>query len=214
MTRVLEASAIASYHKKREYPIIKILLCDDAPQFKLLTESLALCWVHEGRHYKKINPVVPYHNKLLKQYVKKFWKYYHKLLAYKNKPLKKIAKKLEKEFDDLFSIETSYEHLDDRIKKTKAKKNELLFVLKHPEIPLHNNAAELAARAQVRKRDVSLQTRTKEGTEANDTFLTIVQTAKKLDLNIYEYILDRVNKKNSLPSLAEIIRARSSPVLN
>ena len=47
-----------------------------------------------------------------------------------------------------------------------------------PEIPLHNNAAELAARAKVRKRDVLLQTMVDKGTKANDIFMTIVQTAK------------------------------------
>jgi len=47
-----------------------------------------------------------------------------------------------------------------------------------PEIPLHNNAAELAARAKVRKGDVLLQTMVDKGTKANDIFMTIVQTAK------------------------------------
>jgi hypothetical protein len=42
--------------------------------------------------------------------------------------------------------------------------SELLLTLKYPEIPLHNNAAELGAREQVRKRDVSLHTMTEEGT--------------------------------------------------
>src|SRR5674536_373595 len=51
----------------------------------------------------------------------------------------------------------------------------------------HNNAAELAARAKVRKRDVSLQTITDEGTRANDTFMTIVQTAKKLSVSAVSY---------------------------
>ena len=47
---------------------------------------------------------------------------------------------------------------------TYTKKTSLLLVLDHPELPLHNNDSELAARARVRKRDVSLQTRTSEGT--------------------------------------------------
>ena len=47
---ILEAAAIAWYHQEEDYPVIQILLCDDAPQFKLLTEELALCWVHDGRH--------------------------------------------------------------------------------------------------------------------------------------------------------------------
>ena len=40
----------------------------------------------------------------------------------------------------------------------------------------------------VRKRDVNLQTITEEGTKANDTFMTIVQTAKKLGVSAYQYI--------------------------
>jgi len=33
-------------------PVVRLLVCDDAPQFTLITEELALCWVHEGRHYR------------------------------------------------------------------------------------------------------------------------------------------------------------------
>jgi regulator of replication initiation timing len=36
-TRVLEAAAIAFYHQQSLIPVIQILVCDDAPQFKLLT---------------------------------------------------------------------------------------------------------------------------------------------------------------------------------
>jgi len=39
--------------------------------------------------------------------------------------------------------------------KTKVKKDRLLLVLKHPELPLHNNASELGVRQRVQKRDVS-----------------------------------------------------------
>ena len=83
-------------------------------------------------------------------------------------------------------------------------------VLILPELPLHNNAAELAARAKVRKRDVSLQTRTDEGTRANDTFMTIVQTAKKLGVSVYDYIFDRVSNKFKMLSLAKLIREKNS----
>jgi hypothetical protein len=76
--------------------------------------------------------------------------------------------------------------------------------LKYPEIPLHNNDAELGARTQVRKRDVSLHTMTEEDTKASDTFLTIVQTAKKLGVSAYDYISDRVSKNFKMPSLAEL----------
>ncbi|MDD4156503.1 MAG: hypothetical protein PHV51_01975 [Methanosarcinaceae archaeon] len=79
-----------------------------------------------------------------------------------------------------------------------------------PEIPLHNNAAELAAKARVRKRDVSLQFVTDEGTKANDTFMTIVQTAKKLGVSAYDYIFDRVSNRFEMPSLDQLIREKSA----
>jgi hypothetical protein len=84
------------------------------------------------------------------------------------------------------------------------------FKLKYPEIPLHNNAAELGARSQVRKRDVSLHTMTQDGTRASDTFMTIVQTAKKLGVSVFDYIDDRVSKSFKVPSLAELIGIKKS----
>jgi hypothetical protein len=47
---VLDATAVAAYHVQVEFPVVRLLVCDDAPQFRLVTEELALCWVHEGRH--------------------------------------------------------------------------------------------------------------------------------------------------------------------
>lgn len=207
--QILEATGISSYHKRTGIPVVKIFLCDDAPQFKLLTEALMLCWVHEGRHYNKLQPVVPLYVKELNAFQKQLWKFYRQLLKYKRNPSVDLAKKLSDKFDNLFSTKTGYVALDDRIAKTKQKKEELLLVLKYPDLPLHNNASELAARVSVRKRDVSLHTVTDEGTNANDTFLSIIETCRKLGVNAYEYILDRMNKTFALPSLAQLIRSRS-----
>jgi hypothetical protein len=44
---VKDALAIAAYQTQTSYPIVRLLLCDDAPQFNALTAELALCWVHE-----------------------------------------------------------------------------------------------------------------------------------------------------------------------
>jgi hypothetical protein len=209
-THILEAAAIASYHQDEDYPAIEILLADDAPQFKLLTENLGLCWVHEGRHYKKLCPVVPYNVTILEEFITSYWKYYRKLLRYKKAPSKERAATLSDEFDRLFSTETGYDGLDERIAKTRAKKDNMLLVLKYPELPLHNNASELAARQQARKRDVSLHTIVTEGTRANDTFLSIVETCKKLGVNCYDYFLDRITRRFAIPPLAEIIAAKST----
>ena len=212
--RVKEALAIAEYHSQNEIPVIKQLICDDAPQFKVLTPELGLCWVHEGRHYKKLNPAIPLYRKELDDFSDKFWKYYHKLKEYKQSPNEEKASTLSKEFDELFSIVTGYDHLDDRIGKTLAKKKELLLVLKYPELPIHNNASELSARVQVRDRDVSLHTMSEDGTKIKDTFMTISQTAKKLGIRTYEYIYDRVSGAFEMPSLASIMLQRGMVPLN
>ncbi|WP_048153613.1 MULTISPECIES: hypothetical protein [Methanosarcina] len=57
---------------------------------------------------------------------------------------------------------------------------------------------------------MSLQTITEEETKANDTFMTIVQTAKKLGVNAYRYICDRVDNIFEIPSLSQLIREKSS----
>lgn len=207
--RIKEAGAIAAYHQQREYPVIEVLVSDDAPQFKQLTRGQGLCWVHEGRHYKKLHPVVPWHQEKLEEFRGQFWDYYYKLVAYKANPSPEQADELSAEFDKLFATQTGYQALDDRIAKTKTKKENLLMVLKYPELPLHNNGSELEARVQARKRDVSLHTMSEDGTKANDTFLTIVRTAKKLGVNPYEYIYDRVSKRFLLPSLADLIKEKS-----
>ena len=209
-TRILEAAAIAAYHKEEDYPIIKILLCDDAPQFKLLTEYLSLCWVHDGRHYKKLSPIVPFNIKKLEEFIERYWEYYRRLLEYKENPSDDFAEELSKEFDTLFSTITGHKDLDERIAKTKAKKDNMLLVLKYPELPLHNNASELDARVQARKRDVSLHTMTAEGTKANDTFLSIAQTCKKLGIKFYDFVYDRITGSFNIPSLAQLIFEKNS----
>ena len=208
-TRIMEACAIAAYREQEEKPLIKILMCDDAPQFKLLTEERTLCWIHDGRHYKKLNPVVPQHTILRDDFLTQYWQYYQTLKDYKEAPDPNKAIELKQQFDALFSTQTGYQQLDERIAKTYAKRKELLLVLKYPELPLHNNASELSARVQARARDVSLHTMSEKGTKIKDTFMTISQTAKKLKVRTYDYIRDRVSGEFKLPSLAQLIEEKS-----
>ena len=100
------------------------------------------------------SPLVARHAKLLDAFVERYWDYYVSLQDYRASPTEELSAKLRLEFDELFSTRTGYDALDDRIAKTEAKKDELLTVLKVPEVPLHNNASELGARVSARRRDV------------------------------------------------------------
>ena len=83
------------------------------------------------------------------------------------------------------------------------------MALVHPEIPLHNNPAELGARARVRKRDVSFGPPTRDGATAWDTFMTLAETASKLGVSFYHYIHDRVSGAYRMSSLADLIAQRA-----
>jgi hypothetical protein len=210
---IREAAAIVAYQQCCRGKI-PILLTDGALQFQLITEHHALCWIHEGRHYKKLDPLVPLHREILRVFRKSFWDFYHRLLAFKKAPHEEEANRLSTTFDELFSQKTDYQDLDERIASTLAKKEKLLLVLRFPDLPLHNNPAELGARVQARKRDISLQTKNAQGTQSKDSLMTVTETAKKLFVNTYKYFCDRLSGKREMPSLASLIRQRSSPILD
>jgi Transposase IS66 family len=200
--KIAEGAYLSAYYTQNP---LNILLADDAPQYKLLAILIALCWVHGGRNFKKLNPKIKYHQQILEDFLNQFWAFYKRLVDYKLKPDPNTAILLDADFDTLFSQKTGYKELDDRIVKTKANKHELLVVLKHPSVPLHNNASELAVRKEVRYRDVSFQTKTDKGTQAKDVFFTIIQTCKKLGINSYDYIMDRITKKFEMTPLNQLV---------
>lgn len=205
-TAIEHAAAIVSYRRQTSVPVIDVLVCDDAGQFKLLTDHLAACWIHAGRHSERLSPVVPGHAQAWDSFVERYWDFYAALQDYRGSPSETWALKLRQEFDELFATRTGYDALDDRIAKTSAKKEDLLTVLSHPSVPLHNNASELGARVSARRRDVSLHSRSARGARAMDIFTTLVQTCKKLSLSAYDYFRDQLRRKFPVPSLAHRIQ--------
>jgi hypothetical protein len=201
-----QAAALVYYRHQTTVPVVATLVCDDAGQFKLLTDHLALCWIHEGRHYERLSPVVPQHQQLRDEFAAQFWNYYAALQRYRDGPTAPAAD-LRAQFETLFSQHTGYQALDQQIAKTLAKQGELLTVLEHPEVPLHNNASELAARVSARRRDVSLHSKSVRGARAMDVFTTLVQTCKKLGLSAYAYLRDHLAQRSQMPSLADSIRS-------
>jgi hypothetical protein len=206
---LLDAMALAGYQAQTRVPVSKLLCCDDAPQFAGLTQELGLCWIHDGRHYTKLAPHLPCFVAILSAFQEKYWNYYDRLLAYRENPTPAERQVLWDDFDTLFVLGSGYAALDYRIQQTRANKDQLLRVLLHPEIPLHNNASELAVRRRVRKRDVSFGPRSAAGVAAWDTFQSIAATAQKLGVSFLAYVADRVSGRNAMPSLASLITERA-----
>lgn len=207
---IAEALARAAYQAQTVLPVVKALVCDDAAQFAGVTRERALCWVHDARHYKKLLPVVPENRVLLQGFMSAYWAFYTELLAYRAQPSPAEAARLRTAFTTLFSTTTGYAALDARIAKTLAHQQELLVVLDHPELPLHNNRSELGARRRVRKRDVSFGPRTPAGAKAWDTLQTLAATAQQQGVNILHYLADRVSGACQMPGLASLVTQQAA----
>ena len=183
------------------------LICDDAPQFKGILRKLGLCWVHEARHYKKLEPSHVDFRAEKEKFLEFFWEYYKKLKEYKLRPTARKKKKLSKEFDELFSGKSSYYAMNAIMKKTLAKKEELLLVLDLPEIPLHNNGRELSARESVKQRNIRNCFRSWIGARASDLSLSLMATCRKVKVSFGEFLKDRFYHRGQIPPLAQIIHA-------
>jgi len=207
--QVWDALAIAAYHAQTAVPIIRRLLSDDAAVYHLLTDAHGLCWIHDARHYTKLAPVVPAHRAVLTAFRHDYWSFYRQLVAYRAAPTGAERDRLRAGFDELFTRRTGYLALDERIAKTWANQELLLLILDHPDLPLHNNDMELAARRRVRKRDVSFGPQSRAGAQAWDTFQTIIATATKLGVRVYAYFLGRLMAPATTPTLADHIRERA-----
>src|SRR5207245_5027259 len=98
---IQDGLAIAAYRTQTAYPVVELLVCDDAPQFNWLTVQLALCWIHDYRHSKKLMPRFLAHCHLLEQFSEDFWKLYRKLLVYRDHPSAAEADTLRAALDHL-----------------------------------------------------------------------------------------------------------------
>jgi hypothetical protein len=140
-----------------------------------------------------------------------------KLKGEKGKP-KSSSKTAEKEagivitageISTILTQETKEER-DKRIALTKEKKEELLLVLRFPEIPLHNNPAELALREPVVKRKISNGTRSEDGKAAGENLMSVRDTCRKQGVGFFDYIKDIFSGKRAMTRLAHLISPNAS----
>ncbi len=129
----------------------------------------------------------------------RYWSFYQQLKEYKAADLHKqkaSKNRLVQQFDKLLNTTSDYGELQKRMKLTYANRKQLLTFLDQPAIPLHNNSAERGARRVVRKRDISLHTSSDQGTIVRDSFLSVIETARKLGVNVFDYINRRVRQEH------------------
>lgn len=185
-----------------------VVVSDDAGQFNILLH--ALCWIHAERTINKLVGFNEEQRAALEEKRTQIWDFYQALKTYKEAPSAAKKAGLEKRFDEVFTTSTCFETLNQALNRLHKNKSELLFVLKRPDIPLHNNSSEEAIRDYVKKRKISGSTRSELGRRCRDTFASLKKTCRKLRISFWHFVIDRLSGKNTIPSLPELIRQRAS----
>jgi hypothetical protein len=202
----IRVCAIREWIKSRPKNIPEaVLVSDDAGNFKFMGHNHQLCWVHEIRHYRKLEAMTDIHRELRDQILAVLYDFYKKLKLFK---VGKVARHLiQEDFDFIKNIKTGFKALDDLIANTRKREYGLLAVLRYPFVPVHNNLCEQDLRENVIKRKVSGGTKSKLGTYSWDVGLSLVHTCRKLKISFYDYLKDRYSKARKIPKLQHIVLA-------
>ncbi|HAU1796575.1 TPA: transposase [Legionella pneumophila] len=201
---VIESALIGSI-LSHGFPIDMVILSDDAGQFNVLTH--ALCWIHAERGIKSLIMSNEIQIKAVEWARNEVWEIYKALREYKGNPNEKEKTSITKRFDELCTTKTEYYSLNQVLKRLYNNKDELLLVLEHPDIPLHNNLSERDIREYVKRRKISGSTRSDEGRRCRDTFASLKKTALKMGVSFWDYLIDRTTKKYSIPNLDQLVLA-------
>jgi hypothetical protein len=183
-----------------------VIVSDGAGQFNILQH--ALCWVHAERLVHKLIPLNGLHRQDQALVRGEIWGLYADLKAYQRAPDAKQALALEARFDAVFTRRTSFETLNQTLKRLHAHKTELLRVLERPDIPLHTNGSEGDIRDYVKWRKISGGTRSDLGRRCRDTFASLKKTCHKLGISFWDYLADRIERRGAIPPLSDFVQER------
>ena len=182
------------------------LISDDAGQFQILGFLHGLCWLHAERSLRKLLAFNPREREALERVRDDVWKYYQRLRAYQASPSPQRRACLERDFDELFRRRTGFHDLNEALQRIHENREELLLVLDHPEIPLHNNLSESDIREWAKKRKISAGTRSELGRRCRDTFISLKKTCRKLGVSFWRLLRDRICGSQEILPLPELIR--------
>ncbi|HEV3256929.1 MAG TPA: transposase [Gemmataceae bacterium] len=185
-----------------------VVLSDGAPQFDILVH--ASCWIHAERPLARMVPYHEAHRALIEKLRTQIWELYQDLKAYQQQPDAAHKPVLEARFDALCDQTTGYPSIAGVLKEMRDHKADLLRVLQRPKVPLHNNAEESDIREYVQKRKISGGTRSASGRRCRDTFTSLKKTCRKLGVNFWNYLQDRLRGLGKVPRLADLIRQRAA----
>ena len=184
-----------------------VILSDGAEQYDLFVH--AACWLHAERPLERLIPYSDEHRAAIAKVQGQIWELYQHLGEYRQHPDPSRRRDLEARFDALCSQQTGFPSIDGVLKGMHKHRSALLLVLDRPEVPLHNNLSEGHLRDYVKKRKISGSTRSDLGRQARDTFASLKKTCRRLGVNFWAYLQDRVRATGQIPRLADLIRQKA-----
>lgn len=204
--RIVTEAALYGAIMRHELYVGQPLVSDDAGQFKIFGLLHGLCWLHAERSLKKLLPMNSREQAATERIRDDLWKYYQRLRAYRESPTPRRKVGLELDFDALFTRRTGFVDLNEALLRIHEKRNDLLLVLEHPDIPLHNNLSENDIREWAKKRKISAGTRSELGRRCRDTFVSLKKSCRKLSVSFRAYLHDRIRGLHEILSLPNLIR--------
>ena len=184
-----------------------VILSDGAPQYDVLVH--AACWLHAERPLTRMIPYSDKHRAAIAQVRGQIWELYQDLKRYRQQPEASRRPDLEARFDAMCTQGTGFPSIDGVLKQMRAHRAALLRALDQPEVPLHNNLSEGHIRDYVKTRKISGGTRSELGRQARDTFASLKKTCRRLGVNFWAYLQDRVRGAGQIPRLADLIRQKA-----
>ena len=182
------------------------LVSDDAGQFKILGFLHGLCWVHAERSLRKSGSAEPVGTTGDRADPRRRVEMLPASAPYRETPTAKRKAGLQRDFNRLFQRRTGFTDLNEALRRIHEKRDDLLLVLDHPEIPLHNNLSERDIREWAKKRKVSAGTRSELGRRCRDTFISLKRTCRKLGVSFWQYLQDRIRGTHDIPTLPQLMQ--------
>lgn len=181
-----------------------IIHSDGARQFDTVFKH-GLCWYHAGRPLDKLIPANDLERAARNWIQDQYWRLYDDIEAYQKNPTDGEKQRLYQGFDDWVRTQVDYPDLQKVLSQLMVVREELLLVLEHPWLPLHNNLSERQIREYVKRRKVSGGTRSEDGRACRDTFASLKKSCKQHGLSFARYLKDRLSGANLVPRLYGLI---------
>ena len=180
----------------------QVLLSDRAGQFAVFDH--AACWIHMERPLRKISTKSEQVENEIKEVRGAIWTLYRALKEAALNQTEIGLSKIHQLYDQLVQMKSISPKITEVIDSFRKYRCEMLKVLEHPRLPLHNNDSERDLRGVAKRRKLSGSTKSDLGRKFRDGLMSVKQTCFRLGYSFWEFTTLWFKRKS--PDLTAMIR--------